>query len=375
MRGIWNKRTTPIGLGIGHDSVKLLQLTPVGSVLTATASARWQFPESAADDPAVRRRLAVQAVRELLVEGCFKGRRVVSCLASDQVVIKQVRLPHMTESERHRALLLEANERFGFKVEADRLHHLLAGEIRIGAEIRDEVILLGVSQEVVDDHLAMLDEMNLYPVSIDVEPACMFRSIERFLRRSEDVSSVTVLVDIGASATRVVIARGQEICFIKSIPLGGWSLNKAVADRLNLSGDEAAQLRLRAMRQVEGEPSEQIAKALHDAIRSVAEELAREISLCLRYYAVTFRGAKPASVTLVGGEVYDPSLQQLLSESLNLPCQSGEPFRGIDLSLVDLGADRRGRLSEWAVAVGLALREIPTCAVQETADEPNRLSA
>jgi len=95
---------------------------------------------------------------------------------------------------------------------------------------------------------------------------------------------------------------------------------------------------------------------LHDAVRGEAEQLAKEISLCLRYCSVTFRGLRPTRVALTGGEAYDPALLKLLGNGLDCECVVGEPLRGIDLGDADLGSERRGVLTEWSVATGLALR-------------------
>ena len=139
---------------------------------------------------------------------------------------------------------------------------------------------------------------------------------------------MTVLADVGAGATRVVIARGCQVAFVKSIPIGGRQFNRAVADRLTLRPDEAAQLRRRIAAGEPAAPSEDAARqaqqAAYNAIRPAVEDLAGELNLCLRYYAVTFRGAKPEAVTVVGGEVHDPGLITLLGECVGIPC-AGDP--------------------------------------------------
>ncbi len=383
MRKLYNQlrpRPSSIGLDIGHDGIKMIQLAAVGTTLSATACGRWSFPDNVGDEPALRRRFAVDAVRGLLRSGGFRGRRVVSCLGADELMIKQLRLPRMSEHELRSAVQWEAAERFGLRLAPDQLNHLVAGEIRQGGEVRDEIILLGVRPEVIDEHVAMLDEMKLLPDAIDAEPVCLFRCFDRFLRRRDDQSEVTVLVDLGARGTRVVIGRGRQVAFIKTIDIGGRQLNAAVAEQLNMPHDEAAQLRLGLMRDLGrggelAEGNEQTTRAIYDAIRPVVDELGREISLCLRYYAVTFRGAKPEGLTLVGGEAYDPTLRKLLDETLSLECVLGEPLWKIDLSGVDLGDDRRGVHCEWAVAVGLALRGMDALGTRETTHEHDRLSA
>ena len=362
----WTHRPGPIGLDIGHDGIKMLQLDSIGKAVSAVAGACWRFPDNVGTDPALRRRFAVDAVREMLAAGGFKGRSVVTCLGFDEMTVKQVRLPHMSDEELKSAVRWEADERFGFQVDPDLLHYVVAGEVRQGSEFRDEVILMGARAETVDEHLKMLEEMRLVPVCVDAEPACLFRPFERYLRRQGDVDQVTVLVDVGASAARVLFGRGRQVKFIKSIPIGGRRLTEAVAERLGLEFDQAWRLRRRIMRDgrdggapaVQAAGGEKAYRAVYDAIRPVVEEIAREVGLCLRYCAVTFRGDRWDAATLVGGEAYDPCLRELMGDHANVRCQIGQPLAGIDVSQVDLETDHRGPMCEWAVATGLAMRHL-----------------
>ena len=391
---MWNllrNKSWPIGLDIGTDSIKMLQVRKVGAVLGVCACGRWRFPESVGGDASARRKLTIEAVRQMLRQGNFRGRRVVSCLSCSQLSIKNIRLPHVEEDQMRQAVESEARERFPFDVTLDQLAYLNAGQIRQGTEVRDEIILMAARREAVEDHLQMLADMGLTPVYIESEPIALFRVFERFLRRKADEPSVTVVVDIGRSATRVIIARGRQIVFVKNIDIAGRHLTAAVAKQLNLSLEEALDLRLRSMSgQEDAAPApaapEGGARAekdpnslnwtLRDAIRGETEALAREIALCLRYCSVTFRGIRPDRVNLPGGEAYDPALAQLLGEHLSVECVVAQPLRGIDVSPVDFGTDRRGMLSEWAVAVGLAIRDVRLAQVLPEEDHgQDRLSA
>src|SRR5213075_3137969 len=98
-----------------------------------------------------------------------------------------------------------------------------------------------------------------------------------------------------------------------------------------------------------------VRQAVFDATRSPMEELGREISLCLRYYSVTFRGFRPTKLRLVGGEACDPQLQTLLNSALVIPVEVGKPLYSVNTSRMK-PTDRRGAMCEWALALGLALR-------------------
>jgi len=385
MRNLFSKRRYgPIGLDIGAEGIRMLQLDRSGGRSSLAAAARWHWPEGAsADDPAERHRLAGEAVRKLLRDGGFHGREVISCLRVADMSVKNVRLPHMPDRELASAVQWECQERFGFAVSPDRVHYIRAGEVRQGNETRDEVLLMAVPEQAVQEHLDLLSAMHVRPVHIDSEPTALFRAYRRFLRRAADESSVTVIVDVGLASTKVIVAGGQTIVLVKCVDVAGQTLNESVAKELNLSYGEARHLRRTAFAgksfQTDPKPSsfsDKVEWSVFDAVRGHAEALTREIALCLRYCSVTFRGLRPARITLTGGEAYDLALVKLLGDGLDCECAVGEPLRGIELGEADLGSDRRGVLTEWSVATGLALRGAPPRRrIGKADDERSRIPA
>ena len=367
-----------IGLDVGAESVKMLQLAVMRGKPFVAAAALRHLPEDATRsdaDPQMRRRTLVETVREMLANGVFHGRSVVSCMRADEIGIKNIRLPQMPDDELASAALWESRERFAFEVAADRIHCIKAGEVRQGTDAQNEVILIAVPEDAISRHLDMLSGMRLIPAHIDTEPTALFGAYERFLRRADDDTFVSVIVDIGLACTKVIVGRGKAILMIKTLDIAGRKFNESVAEELNLSYADAASLRRRTFETcgqgagrlgptktpgatVSGHATEEgkVELSVFDAIREQAEALAREISLCLRYCSVTFRGLRSTRITLTGGEAYDRRLVKSLSEHLDCECVVGQPLWGIDLGGVEISGDRRGELAEWSVATGLALR-------------------
>ncbi len=97
-----------------------------------------------------------------------------------------------------------------------------------------------------------------------------------------------------------------------------------------------------------------------DAVSSIAEELAKEISLCLRYYTVTFRGRRVEKAILAGGGANEGILLDVFRRRLSVNIEIAQPLRGFDISNdrtnLNFEGDRRSSLCEWAVAVGLSLK-------------------
>ena len=91
----WNYKTRsiqPIGLDIGHNSVKMIQLAVSGGKFSVLAADKIRINTGAEDDPKVIRHDVVSAIQQMLARGNFHGRAVVSCLPSDEVKITSLRI-------------------------------------------------------------------------------------------------------------------------------------------------------------------------------------------------------------------------------------------------------------------------------------------
>jgi len=385
----WKLKTRgllPIGLDIGHNSVKMIQLVGNGGQMRVLAADKVRVDPGIDGDGEERRSFVISAIKRMLAEGNFRGRNVVSCLPSDRLKITSLRLAEAEDEKIEQALRKEAAQRFGLDPDKDAINYVLAGSVRQGDEIKNELILFAADNETIKSHIGMLEEAQLRPVGIDTVPCALFRSFERSLRRQEDREQTVVFVDVGSRFTTVVFGRGGEISFVKQIPIGGEKFNREIAARLGISVNEAEMLRgkLGMERSVSAErglvvpasgSTEQgssvpilqggqngvgldasTRQVMVDAMGVVAEELAREISLCFRYYTVTFRGKRVERAIFAGGEAYENILLNVLRRQLTVEIEVAQPLKGFDMMNINFDSDRRGLLCEWAVAVGLSLK-------------------
>ena len=350
----------PIGLDIGSTTVRLLQLGGAERDLRVIHAARLVIPNEVKPDPKRSRQWMVEAIRRLMRERRFRGREAIMALAPDALAVRNIRLPKMPEEELATAVNWEAQNKFPFDTATAVIQHLLAGEVRQGDQVLDEVILFAAPRAEIDARIQLACEAGLDLVSLDAEPCAGFRSFERFLRRREDEATVSIFADVGAQTT-VVLARGRHIVFVKTIPIGGAVFHRAVAETLELSLAEAEALRRRIAGRgrketTDRDEADRVDRAVHDAIRPHLEDLTDEISLCLRYYSVTFRGTSPDAITLTGGESHNPAVSVTMAERLGLPVRVGDPFRGVRTDHLGPILDRRGILAEWTTAFGLSLK-------------------
>jgi type IV pilus assembly protein PilM len=351
---VMNKKVLPIGLDIGHNSVKMVQLVLADDGVKVLAAQRSFLPPHSDDDDATRQDLITQAIRQLLTHGGFKGRNVVSALPNDKLRITSLRLPEAEAPHAEKTLQREAAQRFGLDPKADAISYVLAGSVQQGDELKNEYILFAAENEAIRNHIALLERTRLKPTGIDAVPCALFRNFERTMRRQEDRERTVIFIDVGHRYTTVVIGRAGEICFVKQLAFGMARFSEDVASQLDVSVEDAESLRLKLRN---GEPLDASTHQLvADTVTATAEQLAAEISLCLRYYTVTFRGRRVERVVVAGGGAHDTTMLDIIKRRLGIETEVAEPLRGFDLGGIVRDGSHPDSFADFALAVGLSLK-------------------
>jgi type IV pilus assembly protein PilM len=365
MFGISRSQLHPIGLDLGHDSVKMIQLARSGKTLTVTAAARAPMPREGAGPWQARVQVAATVIRRLLRQNAFRGRSIVTALPREIVHLRHLRLPVMPADALRAAIAVEAKSVFPFDPAEAQIEFIPAGELRQGREPCQEIILLAARHYDVTTFIEGLSEAGIVLAGLDAEPCAMYRAIDRFIRRRDDQQEAHVLIDIGTQQSQVVIGKGHEIQFIKTIEIGAQHFHQAVSRQLGITIEEAQTLRRRltlpASLPIGTTPTadrDPVRQAARDATRATAEALGTEICRCLRYHAVTFRGTRPSRLRLIGGEASEPQILSTLNRLLPIPADVAHPLLSVDTARMN-PADRQGTLAEWGMATGLALKHVP----------------
>lgn len=349
-----NQKVRPIGLDLGHSSLKLVQLAVCDEAVRVLAARRAPLEIDGVHDDRERERIVIETLRRLLCEKALRGRQVISSLPIDTLRITSLRLSEAEIPQTDKILRKEAADRFGLDPQRDTIDHIHAGSVRHGDVAKDEYILFAADSETIGRHIRILEEAGLTPVGIDVPPCALFRSFERTMRRQEDRERTIIFIDVGHRFTTVVFGRSGEICFVKQIPIGMGQFSEEVASALGIAVADAESLRLRLLRD---EPVDAATRrSVVDALNIMAEQLAGEISLCLRYYTVTFRGKRVERAIVAGGGAYEQVLRDALRRHLSVEVEIAEPLRGFDLSGAKIDDGYETGFADLALAAGLSLK-------------------
>jgi type IV pilus assembly protein PilM len=378
----FRKTYGPIGLDIGHESIKMTQLMWAQGTLKLLEAQKIDVPkDNSVLEPGAS---MIQSIRELLEKGNFQGRDCISCLPNSRLRITSVRIDPADQAKTGASLYKEAAYRFGLDPDKDSIRYIPAGQVRQGNALKQEIILFATDNETIRDHIDMLETAGLVPRGIDPLPCALFRSLHQQSVDQADREHTVVYVDVGCRYTTITFGREGQLCFVKQIAIGTDRFDEVLADKLGVDKLEAHALRLKLQTQRDdyeaacaGNPMTPVCRhqapeasdssavlehatrqTLRDGIRSVAAELGHELSRCLRYYTVTFRGQRIHRVILCGGGANEGLLLDVLRTQLGCDVHTAETLPGfIGAQLREL---RPGEAAhEWVVSLGLALKNMP----------------
>ncbi len=358
------RKVRPIGIDFGSCALRVMQLADSGDQVEVIAAASHPYPPRDRRGPREPGEV-VEALRAIFREHRFIGKQACSTLGEPDLLVKNIRLPEMPEVELASAVRFEACDRIAELGDDAEIRFIVVGPAAGGDERQQEVIVLAAPACAIRRQLDMLSEAGLDSVSIDPAPCATFRPFERYLRRTEDQEQANMFVDVGWSGTRTVITKGDQIVFTRSLRLGGATFDQVVSGSLSLDLPKVRELRRRiAAARSNGEAHDTgIDQATIDAVDAavlpVWEKLGKELGLYLRYYAVTFRGARPDVVTCVGGESVDTRYLEHLSEVVGLRCRVGRPLRGLTFADARPLHEDGGAMADWTTALGVSMKPIP----------------
>lgn len=353
MFGTSHPKTFPIGIDFGFDAVRLVQLcrTPAGG-LAVRAAARRSFTATGDAASAVA---AVEAVVSVLAMKEFIGRGVVLSLPGEMVRTRTVRLTSPAAPASGDELPPELREAFDFDLSDATLRLVDAGFVRRSLPEGREVIALAVRNADVDSLVEQLHRHGLRAVSMEAR----MLALHRLALHQREAGAPLALLDMGGDAARMLIASGGSIAFLRDIAASTGELCKSLARTLGISVEEARELRRRvAASAAESAPEadDPVRRAVIDAARGQMEALAAEVARYLRYHAVTFRGAQPGTLIISGCEANDSQLHACLVTQTGMNIEVIDPLVGIDPGGMRV-VDRGPTVCEWAVAMGLALKQ------------------
>ncbi|RYG65419.1 type IV pilus assembly protein PilM, partial [bacterium] len=244
------KSGVAVGLNIGNQFIKAVEVTSKGGDLTVTAMGAVPTPpESYTNGNVLSVSALSNAIKDLWRGAGIKSKVAITSVAgTGALVVRVIEVPKMTDGE------LKDN----MKVDADRYIPFPPSEVIMDFKaLRDlpsdpdapnmEVLLAAAQREIIDLHVKVVQSAKLDPRAIDVETIAATRALQLERRGGDgyiDYNEVTGVVNLGATGAEISILRGDVVVFTRVVPNGGNSITQAIADGLGLPFSDAERVKI-----------------------------------------------------------------------------------------------------------------------------------
>jgi type IV pilus assembly protein PilM len=346
---VFRKQKSVVGLDLGSSVVKAVEISMQGAEPVVTGFARAEVPTGG--NPA-------DAVSGIFANAKFKGRKVVTGVFGQSVVVRYVPMPRMSETDLKQAIRLETDKYLPFELEEVVLDCQGLKKPPAGSHTDSEgkggeqmtALLAACKTKTVQERIEFLQKHGLTPLAIDVDLFALANAWELCALPGGEVEEGETrgiaLVDVGAVRTSINVLCGGETCFSREINVGGSDMTQAVARRLSITPAEAEAIK----RQPETHEHD-----VNVAISPVLEDLTSELSLSLDYVE-HHSGVQVSEILLSGGGILAPGAVTFIEQATGRTTRIWNPVEGLR---VDPSVDVQ-ELEAWAstlvVAVGLASR-------------------
>lgn len=336
-----------VSIDIGSSCIKMieartgtqgLEVLNWGTIATPTSAIQSNMitePDRVAD-----------AIRSLIEAKGVKARKAITAVPGPAVMIKRVNLADQGPSETDQAILYEARNFIPEELDNVNLDYQVTGTANDSGQV--EVVLAAAKKDIVSSYADALRSSGLQPIVVDVD----YFALDNMYELNYDAleNQVAALVNIGSRYSSINILKQGRSTFTGDVPVGGRDITEALTRDLGISPDEAERIK---MGTGNGDfDEEQISMALLPAVDALIEE----IHYALSFFWTAATDERIDVLYLSGGAAQTPELANRLAERAEAPVEVTDPFGRVLINeAVDVAALRR-RASEFAIAMGLAMR-------------------
>lgn len=341
--GIFGTGNDFIGVDVGSNAIRLVQLRRSGDKYTLVAFGSAQLPPNVAQsDSKLDMQKVAQVIQQLVRSSRVSTKNVVTALPGSSVFSTVIKMPPMSQTELTQAVKYQAEQNIPLKIEDVRIDWQV---VRKNAETGESAVMVVAAPKAkVDRTMELFGMSNLDVMYLETTPIATARAL------SNTSDPIFMIVDIGGSKTELSIVENGVVSHVRALPSAGYAMTRSIAQNLGLDAAQAEQFKLKfglSQDKLEG----QVLKSMRPILNTITDEISRSIKFYQDQY-----GSTVGRIVLTGGSSRMPELTSYLKSVLNIEVVYGNPWSRVVFQ-PELTEKLNANAAEFACAVGLAMRE------------------
>ena len=350
--GFGKSADTVVGVDIGSSAVKVVQLKKEGGKIvlqTYGEVATGPYGEMKAGQlPNLTNDQLTQLLPELFTESNVTAKVASFSIQSSASLLFVLSLPHMTDRELANVVPTEARKYIPIPIDEVSLDYWPIPEQEYTdtdtASKKREALVVAIRKETITQYNNLINASGFTSPILEVEVFSAIRST--FKHELQPV----VLVDFGASSTRVAVVEYGVVKTFHTINRGSHYFSQSLATSLGIPFEEAEALK-KSQGLTEGGNTEAF-----NILSTGMNYIFSEINNVLLDYERTYHRSL-GKMILIGGGARIKGLRERMNNEFQVPLEFGNPFAKANSPefLHDILQESG---PEFAIALGLALKQL-----------------
>ena len=341
-----------LALNIGAASLFLAEYAEQGRgqlKLMKYGTARFEQPW----EPETADSVVTQALHDLMREKGIRPGPVLLAIPGQLAFPRVAAIPSSAASDKFDQMVrLEIEQNVPFPIDEVICDSQVLGETSAGDT---SVMILAAKTDQIEAITEAVRATGLEPELVDISPFALLNA----LRAQSSAADCSVILDVGAKTTSLVITEGEKL-YSRSIPVAGNTLTREIMQAFGCDHDEAERMKCELAYVSEGgvtEDSDPTRDQLAKIARMVMTRLHAEISRSINFFRSQQGGSRPERLYLAGGTALLPQIDKFFQDSLGIEVTFLNPFETIT---ADSSLDEEALATDAVYlgsTTGLALRK------------------
>jgi len=342
-----DKKKQPVGLDIGSNSLKAVELRPAGKGAYALAAYGFEelSPQWVVDGAIMAPDPIADAINRIFTNQHIQNNRIVTSISGHSVIVKKISIHMMDEENLAESIRWEAEQHLPFDVDDVNFDFQVIGENDATGML--DVLFVAVKKDRIQAYINVLKQAKKAPVILDVNA---FALQNAYIYNYEPEQGVTTaLLNIGANNMMINLASGPDFLFTREISVGGQRYTEFLQKEFDLSYEQAQALKY-------GEPIDKVSPGdMQYVVDSVTEIICMEIQKTFDFFKSTSSVKNIDRMLVSGGAIHTSGLFAALGGSFDIAVEEFDSFRRIQVDSKRFPTIKE-QAADMAIAVGLALR-------------------
>lgn len=336
------------GLDIGVSSINAVWLSRLknGFEVDASISAATPTKGMMSESPLDQEEMA-RAIAKVVSDAKITSKTVNVALPENQVYTKVIEMPVLSDKELSSAIYWEAEQHIPVPLTTVTMAWSVLRKAYEGGGEKMQILMVAAPTLLVNKYQKILKMAGLTIKFLETEILSIIRALV-----GDQNFPPSIIINIGAINTSLVIIRDGIMIFSYSIPTGGKAISRAITTDFGLTPDQAEEYK-----NTYGVSKEAFGGKIGKATEPILNSIMSEVRKALAFYVDKYKNDKPIrQIILTGGTAKLPGIDLFFTANTNIETVTANPWKNL-ASPASLPKAILNNGPDYTIAVGLSMRD------------------